>query len=352
MCRPRSSGSWKPAEHDRGLRRRPALPEAIRSDGESPARLPAVRAYAQLGVLTEFHWHPAYVFSRPAPCFTQSASLRGWDSETRRRLETRAFVRAGRPPRPRSGRPRRSDPDGQGRHPPAARAASSAARRCDRCIDAYLKGDRTRLAIKNRPEGPAGQPSDLDGRKSTASETSGSLDRVGAVNSKLDADSVTVPTTRSARTAIWVISTWRPKSGTSRVRQVVAGQAKVVAGVSPNPVKNASRPRTKTKLIARRAAGARPDGPMRMPASHHGVFSPNSCADPLRPRISGDYFSLARKWNVPVDDFFKDVRPLVAGHRFLPYLENLALPPQRAPTRSRNWPNDSTSPRLSPPNVT
>ena len=40
-------------------------------------------------------------------------------------------------------------------------------------------------------------------------------------------------------------------------------------------------------------------------------------------------FFMARKWNVPVDDFFKDVRPLVAGHRFLPYLENLALPPQR-----------------------
>ena len=41
-------------------------------------------------------------------------------------------------------------------------------------------------------------------------------------------------------------------------------------------------------------------------------------------------FFMARKWNVPVDDFFKDVRPLVAGHRYFPYLESLALPPQRA----------------------
>ena len=41
-----------------------ALHEAIRRDGESPARLAALaRAYAQLGVLTDFLWHPG------APCF-------------------------------------------------------------------------------------------------------------------------------------------------------------------------------------------------------------------------------------------------------------------------------------------
>ena len=37
------------------------LHELIRADGESPERLGAlVRAYANLGLLTEFHWHPAH----------------------------------------------------------------------------------------------------------------------------------------------------------------------------------------------------------------------------------------------------------------------------------------------------
>ena len=38
-----------------------ALHELIRADGESPERLGAlVRGYANLGLLTEFHWHPAH----------------------------------------------------------------------------------------------------------------------------------------------------------------------------------------------------------------------------------------------------------------------------------------------------
>ncbi len=39
---------------------------------------------------------------------------------------------------------------------------------------------------------------------------------------------------------------------------------------------------------------------------------------------------MTKKWNVPVDDFFKEVRPLVARHRYFPYLESLTFPPERA----------------------
>ncbi len=39
---------------------------------------------------------------------------------------------------------------------------------------------------------------------------------------------------------------------------------------------------------------------------------------------------MARKWNVPVDAFFKDVRPLVAEHRYFPFLESFVLPPDQS----------------------
>ncbi len=41
-------------------------------------------------------------------------------------------------------------------------------------------------------------------------------------------------------------------------------------------------------------------------------------------------FFMARKWNVPVDEYFEQVRPLVAGHRYFPYLQSFVLPPQQA----------------------
>ena len=60
------------------------LHEAIRADGESPARLAALaRAYAQLGMLTEFLWSPAHrVFKARALLYAerlkQRASAPGW----------------------------------------------------------------------------------------------------------------------------------------------------------------------------------------------------------------------------------------------------------------------------------
>ena len=42
---------------------------------------------------------------------------------------------------------------------------------------------------------------------------------------------------------------------------------------------------------------------------------------------------MAHKWNVPVDDYFDEVRPLVAEHRYLPYLESYV--PAARPGRPR-----------------
>ncbi len=49
------------------------LHQAIRTGGETPAAVGAlVRGYAQLGVLSEFHWHPAHkVFKARALLYAQ-----------------------------------------------------------------------------------------------------------------------------------------------------------------------------------------------------------------------------------------------------------------------------------------
>ncbi len=71
-----------------------ALHGALRTDGESPARLAALaRAYALLGVLNEFHWHPAHkAFKARALLYAQRLCARTPDDPFA--LWNRAFVRA------------------------------------------------------------------------------------------------------------------------------------------------------------------------------------------------------------------------------------------------------------------
>ena len=70
------------------------LHEAIRADGESSARLGALaRGYAQLGVLSEFHWHPAHkAFKARAMLYAQRSVSR--DPASPWGLWNRAFVLA------------------------------------------------------------------------------------------------------------------------------------------------------------------------------------------------------------------------------------------------------------------
>jgi tetratricopeptide (TPR) repeat protein len=123
-----------------------ALHEAIRADGESPARLAALaRAYAQLGTLTEYQWSPAHrVFKARALLYAERLLARGPKSPAA--LRVRAFVRAL-----------------VGRHDQALADLDAAKRLAEEAkdatpapswlpvIDAYLKSDRKRLAI---PDGP------------------------------------------------------------------------------------------------------------------------------------------------------------------------------------------------------
>src|SRR6185312_3700786 len=70
------------------------LHDAIRGDGESPERLGALaRAYAQLGILSEFHGHPAHkVYKARALLYAQRLLTR--DPGSAWALRNRAFVRS------------------------------------------------------------------------------------------------------------------------------------------------------------------------------------------------------------------------------------------------------------------
>ena len=93
------------------------LHAAIRADGESPERLGALaRAYVQLGVLTEFHWHPAHkVFKARALLYAERLATREPGSAAFAARLRDAGVRpgAGRQPGRGPRRPRRGA-EGQG----------------------------------------------------------------------------------------------------------------------------------------------------------------------------------------------------------------------------------------------
>lgn len=109
-------GASEDLEHGRDLRRRAApLHAAIRADGESSARLSALaRAYAQLGILTEFHWSPAHcAFKALRPALRRTTHREGRAIRIRPGpADSGIRPGAGRPPRPGAGGPRRGEQAG------------------------------------------------------------------------------------------------------------------------------------------------------------------------------------------------------------------------------------------------
>jgi tetratricopeptide (TPR) repeat protein len=122
------------------------LHKAIRESGESPARLGALaRGYAQLGVLSEFHWNPAHkVFKARAMLYAQRLVAR--DPGSAQALQNRALVRA------LVGLPQEALDD-----------LAEAAKRVDAkknakppswvpLIEAYSKNDLARLKVEDGPD--------------------------------------------------------------------------------------------------------------------------------------------------------------------------------------------------------
>ncbi|MHB1560052.1 MAG: tetratricopeptide repeat protein [Isosphaeraceae bacterium] len=124
------------------------LHAAIRADGESPARLAALaRAYAQLAVLAEYQWHPAHrIFKARALLYAERLFVRQPDLPEA--IRGRAFVRAllGQHAMALSAleRARSIEEKAAPDHPPTPPAWLPV-------IDGYLKYDRAGLTARGGP---------------------------------------------------------------------------------------------------------------------------------------------------------------------------------------------------------
>ena len=300
-----------------------ALHEAIRADGESPERLAALaRAYAQLGMLSEFLWSPAHrAFKARALLYAERLKQRATASGSglAQALYARAFVRAL-----------------VGRHDLALQDLDQAAKLLQEVkgqgaksslmpswlpvIDAYLKADRKRLAIKTVPHVK--------------------LARL------LDLMVVEYPphTRLLIQTARDVINTepdcYRPydlicvNGDFGDVQMATASALQAFSKLFPVKLRTLSTLPDSVKkpldqggdeitLVHQLEQAGRP-------GQDAGEPSWSALAHLARETRFVHVFRrlrfMARKWNVPVDEYFDAVRPLVAEHRYFALLESYVLP--------------------------
>ena len=298
-----------------------ALHEAIHADGESPARLAALaRAYAQLGMLSEFLWSPAHrAYKARALLYAERLKQRAIGSGLAQALYARAFVRAL-----------------VGRHDlglhdldEAAKllqevkdqgAISSRAPSWLPVIDAYLKADRKRLAIKAGPHAKLAR--------------------------FLDLMVVEYPphTRLLIQTARDVINTepdcYRPydlicvNGDFGDVQMATASALEAFTKLFPVKLRSlATLPDSVKRPLSQggdEIALVHQLEQAGRPGQDAGEPSWNALAHLARETRFVHVFRrlrfMARKWNVPVDDYFNAVRPLVVDHPYYPLLESYVLP--------------------------
>jgi tetratricopeptide (TPR) repeat protein len=293
------------------------LHEAIRVDGESLARLSALaRAYAQLGMLTEDQWNPAHrVFKARALLYAQRLYARPANSGSAHALRTRAFVRAlvGRHDLA------LSDLDQANKLDEAAKAKGAPPSPSPTwlpAIDAYLKADRQRLAIKDGPyarlasllnvmvlEFPPGTRLVIQAARDVI-QTDADCDRAyGAIFHNGDLGDL------HAATAMGPVAF--TKAFPDKLKSLTT---------LPESVKTPlDQGGDELTLVGRLEEAGRPGQDAGEPS--WGVLA-HLVRETQFVQVWRRLFFMARKWNVPVDDYFNEVRPLVAKHRYLPYLES------------------------------
>ncbi len=304
-----------------------SLHEAIRSDGESPARLATLaRAYAQLGILTDFHWHPAHrVFKARALLYAERLVNRPGQKNAAEALETRAFVRA------LVGRHDLALADldasirsGNGKTEPGAAGAPSVTSSWRPLIDAYLKADRSRLAIQNRPQDRLASFLSLLAVEYPP-RTRLLIESARAVL-KLDADCYRAYDTICQNGDLGDLH-MATETGPLAFTKLFNLKLSTLPGV-PEPIKNAiNQGRDEPSLAGLLEEAGRPGLDAGEPS--WSVLA-HLARETRFVQVFRRVWFMTKKWNVPVDDYFQEVRPLVARHRYFPYLESLTLPSQRA----------------------
>jgi tetratricopeptide (TPR) repeat protein len=297
------------------------LHDAIRADGESPERLAALaRGYAQLGMLSEFFWSPAHrAYKARALLYAERLNQRSGGAGSAQALYARAFVRAlvGRHDLALrdldAAAMLQSQVKGQG-------ANSSPAPSWLPVIDAYLKADRKRLAVK---EGPHAKLARL-----------------------LDLMVVEYPphTRLLIQTARDVINTepdcYRPydlicvNGDFGDVQLATASALVAFPKLFPLKLRSlATLPESVKKPLDQgddEVALVRELEQAGRAGQDAGEPSWSALAHLARETRFVHVFRrlrfMARKWNVPVGAYFDAVRPLVAEHPYFPLLESYVLP--------------------------
>ncbi|HWE37970.1 MAG TPA: hypothetical protein VG406_15475 [Isosphaeraceae bacterium] len=298
------------------------LHAAIRADGESPERLGALaRAYAQLGVLTEFQCSPAHKAFK-ARAILYAERLRAREPGSSRARWNRAFVWA------LTGLPAealdtldemKADAAKGGEAPPWGPV-----------LEAYVKGDLKRLKEERGPHAKL------------------------AVLLRMLAVEFPQNTRAAVLAARDVLSA---DADCYRAYDVICASG----GLGDRHVATEAGPAAFTRLfpVKLRSVGSLPSGVRESldkadePGAVAALAKAGAPGEDAGEPSWGSFAHLAREtrfaqvarrlyfmryaWAVPVDDYWAEVRPSVADHRDLPYLEAMALPPREL---ARSVPRD------------
>ena len=303
------------------------LHAAIRRDGESPRLLGAlVRGYAQLGVLTEFHWNSAHeAYKARALLYAQRLAARAPASPWS--LRHRAFARA------LAGLPgaaladlkeadRLAATPAPGPPPAAALAAKPG---WTDLIEAYCRHDRAALAQ------PAGA------RLAALAALLGFLEveysnATALVIETARAALETYPDCSRINDALCRVGGvgtqhWATELGPAALTQALPLQLPEIPGfpaAARGPLAGGDEPAMTRALVAAGAAGVDAGEPTW--ATLAGMIRETRFTQSWR-RL---YF-MRTMWGVPVGEELDAVRPLVADHPYRAFIESFGLDPARQP---------------------
>jgi uncharacterized protein HemY len=292
-----------------------ALHEAIRTDGESPARLAALaRAYAQLGALTEYQWSPAHrAFKARALLYAERLMARSPRSPTA--LRTRAFVRAlvGRHDQA------LADLDAASRLAAEAKDATPAPSWLP-VIEAYLKSDRKRLAAQDGPHARLAALLNLmivEYPHRTRVAAQASRDLAGR-----DADCCLAydAICRNGQLGELHVAT---VAGPQVFSKLFPEKLKALDSLPAGVKQPLDQGRDEPALVDALDQAGRPGEDTGEPS--WGVLAHLAREARFVHAYQRLHF-MANMWHVPAGDAFDAFRPLVARHRFYPLLQYLAMP--------------------------
>ena len=297
--------------------RPPRLHEAIRTGGESPARLAALaRAYAQLGVLSEYQWSPAHrAFKARALLYAERLVAR--DPKSALALRSRAFVRAL-----------------VGRHDLALADLDEAKKRDEGTkdaapapswlplIDAYLKADRKAMAIKDGPHARLAALLNMMTveypvrTRARRGRSRGREPRCRLLR-RLRRDLRERPARRPAH---------RDPGRSGRLHEALPDQAEVAAGAAGD--RPAAAGEEQRRADPRRTRSSRRAGPATIAGEPSWAVLAHLAREARFVHAWRRLDFMAHKWAVPVGEYFDDIQPFVVKHRYYAFLESIALPPQ------------------------